>query len=286
MSRILVIGATGQQGGHVINALVPAGHQLVALVRDPSSDSAQRLSNRGIELTKGSLDSVDDIAASMNGVDAVFAMTTLMAGLDVEVVHGMNIAEAAERAGVPFLVYSSVASADQDTGIGHFDSKWEIEQRLAQSEVPTAVVAPAFFMDNYVFPWNLGDLAAGKLREAVAADTSLQMVDARDIGTTVAEMIANPGRYAGSRVEIAGDDLIGHDIVAALSSSIGTDIAYEVQPLDEVAMMGEDMRRMYEWFNETGYSVDIEALRADMPNVHFHTLKEWSADQPWDALLS
>ena len=55
MSRILIIGATGQQGGSVINALEGRGHDLVALVRDARSEKAQALVARGAELSVGNV---------------------------------------------------------------------------------------------------------------------------------------------------------------------------------------------------------------------------------------
>ena len=285
MSSLLVIGATGQQGGSVVNAALSAGHDVVAFVRDPASPRAAALEERGVELRRGSLDDVVSLRTAMAEVDAVYAMTTLMEGLDVEVKHGMNIVDAVEQAAPDHMVFSSVASAGEGTGIGHFESKWEIEQRLAQIDTPWTVVAPGFFMDNYLFPWNTTDLAAGRLREAVAADTPLQLVDARDIGATVVAALADRDRFAGRRIEIAGDELAGQQIADALATGIGHPIRYEVQPLDEVAAFGDDMVRMYEWFNEGGYSVDIAALRSELPDVTFHTVDEFAQAHDWDAIL-
>ena len=74
-------------------------------------------------------------------------------------------------------------------------------------------------------------------------------------------------------------------IADALATGIGQPIRYEVQPLDEVAAFGDDMVRMYEWFNEGGYSVDIAALRSELPDVTFHTVDEFAQAHDWDAIL-
>ena len=285
MPSILVIGATGQQGGSVVNAALGEGLDVAAFVREATSPRALALEQRGVEIRTGTLDDVTSITEAMRGSEAVYAMTSLAKGLEVEVQHGYNIIDAAEDASPAHIVFSSVASAGEDTGIGHFESKWEIEQRLARSNVPWTVVAPVFFMDNYVFPWNTPDLAAGRLRQAVDAETPQQLVDARDIGTTVVAVVRDRDAHTGQRIEIAGDELTGQAIADALASGIGHPIAYEVQPLDEVAAFGEDMVRMYEWFDEGGYSVDLSDLERTLPTVHFHTTEEFARAQDWPSVL-
>lgn len=285
MSRVLVIGATGQQGGAVARALLEQGSEVVGFVRGAAGPAERALESHGIHLAVGSLDDAGTITTAAKGVDAVFAMTTPFAGLETEIRHGVNIAAAADDADVPFLLYSSVASADQATGIGHFDSKWEIEKHIQALGLPAAVVAPVFFMNNYLFPSNLSVLSRGVLRQAVRVDVPLQLIDSDDIGRFAALMLSDPDRFIGRRIEIAGDERVGPDIAAALGHAAGESIRYEVQPDEELAAMGEDWARMYEWFNEGGFTVNRRALAADYPEFQFTSLEAFAAKQDWGRLI-
>jgi uncharacterized protein YbjT (DUF2867 family) len=285
MSDILVIGATGQQGGAVTRALLEGDRGVVALVRNPDGPKEAQLAGMGVELRTGSLDDTSSIAAAASDIGAMFAMTTPYTGLDAEVRHGTNIADAAHAAGVPHLVFSSVAAAGEDTGIGHFDSKWEIEKHINELGLPATVIAPVFFMDNYVFPNNLADIAGGVLRQAVEPDTTLQIIASDDIGRFAALVLGDPDRFIGKRIEIAGDELTGPEIAQWLSSAVGHPVRYEAQPLAELDALGEDWRRMYEWFNETGWHVDRGKLAAEYPEVEFATLEAWAAGRQWDSLI-
>lgn len=281
MSRILVIGATGRQGGGVVDAAFEKGHEIVAFVRG-SDDAANALAERGATVVQGDLDEVATITDAAASVDALFAVTTPFAGLGTEIQHGRNIVEAAATSGVGHVVFSSVASAGEETRIGHFDTKWETEKLLEERNVPTTVVAPAFFMDNYTFPWNLADISRGEIRQAVDADTPLQMVDSSDIGRSVIAAVERG--LIGRRIEIAGDSLNGHELALALGSATGVDVSYIRQPDDELDAMGGDWRRMYEWFNEGGFSVDRDTQ--DELGVDLRSFDRWASAQDWERLLA
>ena len=286
MSRILIIGATGQQGGSVVDALEGRGHELVAFVRDAEADKAQALSVRGVELAVGELDDTASIAAAMAGADAAFAVTTFFTtSTDVEAQQGINIADATAAVELPFLVYSSVGSADEGTGIGHLESKCRVEQRIAEVGIPAAVIAPVFFMENYLFPWNTADLAAGKVREALPVDKPLQLVSSVDIGKSAAAVLERPADFMGVRIELVGDELTGPQIADVLGAAIGRAVEFEVQPMDETDVMGPDFRLMMEWLSETGYSADAARLQRDLPEVSYTKFKDWASAQDWTALL-
>jgi uncharacterized protein YbjT (DUF2867 family) len=285
MSRFLIIGATGQQGGSVINALDGRGHDIVAFVRDDQSDKAQALAARGVDLVVGDLDDQASIETAFAGVDGAFAVTTFFTtSVDVEAEQGLRIADAAKTANLPYLVFSSVGSADESTGLPHFESKYRVEQRIRELRIPAAVVAPVWFMENVVGPWKVGDLAKGSLREAMPADQTLQLVSSVDIGKAAAAVLEQPQKFTGERVELIGDELTGPQMAEVLTAATGRPIEFEVQPIAELESMG-DMVQMMEWVGAGGYSADADRLARDLPNVHFTTYKEWAAAQEWATIL-
>src|SRR6267378_3385340 len=169
---VLVTGATGNQGGAVVKALLTRGHQVRALTRHPASPAANRLRQQGVETAVGDFTDHDSLVRAMRGADAVYAISKgndLEQGAEKEIAQGMTITDAAKAAGIAHFVYSSVASANRATGVPHFDSKYEVERHLQASGVQYTIVAPVFFMDNLLQPWMLSGLRQGKLAMALPA---------------------------------------------------------------------------------------------------------------------
>ena len=144
---VLVTGATGQQGGAVVRALIARGHRVKAISRRPDSEGAKRLTAAGVEVVAGDLDDAASVATAAEGVDTMFLMgNSYEAGTDAETRQGIAVANAAKAAGVGHLIYSSVADADKKTGIPHFDSKYLVEKHIAGLGIPYTISAPVAFM--------------------------------------------------------------------------------------------------------------------------------------------
>src|ERR1700756_1377226 len=178
---ITVIGATGQQGRAVIDALFNQRIPIRAVTRNPKSDKARTLADRGVEVVHADLEDVDSFRAAFDGAAAAFAMTTHDGpdGPKREVAHGRVIAAAADNAGLPFLVYSSVGGAERGSGVPHFESKHRIEQVLLDT-LPVTFVRPTFFMETLrLMIRRDGDRIIVAM--PLAGDVGLQMISVRDI---------------------------------------------------------------------------------------------------------
>ena len=70
--------------------------------------------------------------------------------MDAETRQGVAAADAARAAGV-HLVFNSVGSANRQTGVPHFDSKYEVEKHIAEIGVRATILAPVYFMENLYF---------------------------------------------------------------------------------------------------------------------------------------
>ena len=282
---ILVIGATGQQGGSVVDALLDEGATVRALVRDPLSEKAQALAARGVDLRQGDLDHVDTVSAAGAGATGAFILTShFTTSVEAEIAQGMAVVEAFDGSDVPFIVYSSISDADRGTGIPHFDGKWVVEQRLAELETPSAVIAPVAFMENIVFPWTLPALQNGVYPVPVTAETPVQQIAVRDIGRYTAQVLLRPDEFAGRRLNIAGDQATGPETAAALSEASGRVITFAAG--DRADVLDPDLRRMYEWFEQDGYTADLLGLKAEFPTVNALSISDWAALQDWETLLN
>jgi uncharacterized protein YbjT (DUF2867 family) len=283
---VLVSGATGQQGGALARVLLEKGHRVRAFVRRPDSPEAAELERLGAELAQGDFEEPSTIERAARSMDAVFVVATpFEAGMEAETRHGIAVADAAKTAGVGHLVYSSVANADKDTGIPHFDSKREVEEHVERLGVPYTIVAPVYFMENLLAPWTLPELKEGRLPMALPSSRPLQQIALSDIAAFTALVLEKREEFEGRRVDIASDELAGEEVAEVLTRVTGPEIHYVELPLEQVRQaMGEDGARMFEWFDQVGYSADIAALRRDHPEVGWHTFEGWAKEQEWSAL--
>lgn len=264
---ILVSGATGTQGGAVARQLLKRGYVVRGLTRNTESDRAKAMSELGAEMVRGDFDDAQSLAAAMDGVYGVFAVTNFWEhGYDKEIQHGKQLVDAALAANVQHFVFTSVASADANTGIPHFESKGEVEVYLRSSGINFSIVRPVEFMDNVQYARE--NILSGIHLDPRDPGKSHQWIAASDIGFFVGEAFDNPDEWVGRTLEIAGDQLTIAEFIDVLSRSVGREVIH--QQLDWAAYQeqnGEEMTVMLRWFDESGYNVDITALRSQYPNL-------------------
>ena len=134
---ILVCGATGKQGGAVARSLLDRGFRVRALTRDPQKPEAQALTEQGAEVVQGDMEDRSSMERTLEGAYGNFSVQNFWeTGYDAEVGQGKTVADVAQPAGVEHFVYSSVGIAHRQTGISHFESKWEIEGHVRQIGLP------------------------------------------------------------------------------------------------------------------------------------------------------
>jgi len=279
---ILVTGATGRQGGYVARRLMNEGWSVRALTRDPEKPAALALVNLGAEVVKGDYDDPRSIEKAVRGVYGVFGLfTPFEKGVRGEVRHGMTLIDASVMAGVRHFVYSSVAAAERETGIPHFDSKREIELHLLGSGMPSTILRPVFYMYNFeAGQIRKSILDDGLLRLAIKPDRPLQMLAPEDTAAFVSLAFEDPSYYVGMEIELAGDELTMTEVAGVMSSVVGRTVAYAEQPVDELRAASKDMARMFEWFNRERFRADVEALRKINPGLI--DLRSWLRQHGWE----
>jgi len=268
---VVVTGGTGKQGGAVVKSLLERGHEVRAVTRSTDSAKARELANAGVTLVRASLEDTAALTKALEGATSLFAMTTpFEGGPQADTRQGISAADAAKAAGV-HLVFTSIGNANRQTGIPHFDSKHKIEKHIAKIGVRAAVLAPVYFMENAT---------------PLPPTRRLAQVAVADIGAVAVRLLEDPGRFAGKRFDLGGDELTGNDVLAILSRVTGRPFTYFQVPLDVIRQrMGEDGAKMYEWFDRVGFTVDRAALRREFPDVAFHDFESWAKAQDWNTLL-
>jgi len=276
---ILVTGATGHQGGAALRHLRTKGFPVRALTRDPDKPAAGALRAGGAELVRGDLHDIDSIRRALDGVYGVYSVQNWQEGAESEVRQGINLADAANRADISHFVYSSVGSADKNTGIPHFDSKFKVEQHLRSTGLRYTILRPVFFMENWVTM--KGMVEGGVITLPLDPQTRLQMIAVDDIGEFVALAFEHPGKWQGRAQDIASDDLSMTEIAEAFSRASGKRVRYQQIPWEQFdSKAGHELTIMWRWFQEVGYSIDIAALRNDNP--HLTSFETWLREK-WSA---
>ena len=214
------------------------------------------------------------------GAHGVFSVQNFWeTGYDREVQQGKTVADAAKAAGVEHFVYSSVGSAHRQTGIPHFESKWEVEEYVRQTGLPYTILRPVFFMQN----WEMmrGMVLGGTLAQPLDPNKPFQQVAVEDVGAFAAIAFENPDRWIGREVDLAGDDQTMPEIAETFGRVAGKEISYYQVPWDQFEeQMGEEFARQYRWFNDVGYEADIAALRQEYPELT--TLERYLRSHGWE----
>ena len=277
---ILVCGATGSQGGAVARSLLGRGFRVRALTRDPHKPEAQALADQGAEVVQGDMEDRSAMDRVLEGAYGVFAVQNFWeTGYDREVQQGKTVADAAKAAGVEHFVYSSVGSAHRQTGIPHFDSKWEVEEHVRQIRLPYTILRPVFFMQNW--EWMREHILGGTLAQPLDPDKLFQQVAVEDVGAFAAIAFERPEEWIGREVDLAGDEQTMPEIAATFSRVTGKEIGYYQVPWDRFEeQMGEEGTVMYRWFNDVGYEADIPALRREYPDLT--TFERYLRSHGWE----
>ncbi|MCU7497071.1 MAG: NmrA/HSCARG family protein [Ignavibacteria bacterium] len=271
---IFVTGATGKQGGAVVNHLLKEGYQIKALTRSPGSEQARKLKERGVEIIEGDLYNPGSFRQHIKDAFGVFAVQNFWEhGYQGEVEQGKALINAVKDSNVQHFIYNSVASCTRNTGLAHFDSKKEIEDYIKEKKLAYTIFRPVFFMENFIGMRN--EIFAGKLVSAMEENVPLQMIAVDDIGAFVTQAFSNPDIYMGKEIELAGDSKTYPEVASILSSELGEPVSYVKLSLKEFEnIVGKETAQMVDWFNRVGYDVDIEALKSNY-DVELTTFKEW-----------
>jgi uncharacterized protein YbjT (DUF2867 family) len=219
---ILVTGATGTVGRHVVEQLVKRGADVRALVRDPATAKLPA----SVALAKGDMLDVDALREAFSGVRTLFLLNAVVPDELTQALIALNVAR---NAGVERLVYLSVIHSDRYVNVPHFAAKLGVERMIEQLGWSASILRPAYFIDNDLAIKDVV-LAHGVYPMPIGAK-GLAMIDARDIGEIAAiELMRREQAQALlplERIHLVGPDtLTGADVAALWSDVLHRPVAY------------------------------------------------------------
>ncbi|KAL3427896.1 NmrA-like family protein [Phlyctema vagabunda] len=291
LRRVLIVGATGKQGGAVVDALLSspnaASFMIFAPTRDPQSASAQRLAakSKNIKTVKGQMEDAQAIFKEIGEkIDTVFGVTIpslKKSEKHIEEIQGKSLVDAAVSNGVKNFVFTSVDrggdKSDTDpTYVPHFATKYNVEVYLKEkaktSGMSWTILRPVFFLDN-LQPGFFGKVIAS-CWAAMDSKKKLQVVSVKDVGIIGAKAIIDPEQYKNRALALAGDELTFTEANEIFRANYAKNLPRTFDILASgLKYMLTDIKLMFQWFSDSGCRADVVECRRINPEMQ--TFQDW-----------
>ncbi len=219
---ILVIGATGRVGRHVVDQLLRRDAQVRVLTRDPAKASFPA----GVEVVQGDLLDIHGLRAAFSGISTLFLLNAVTGDEFTQAIITLNVAR---EAAIERVVYLSVFDADRAVNVPHFAVKSGAERMLEAMDFGATILRPTYFIDNEVMVKDV--ILQHSVYPMPIGNKGVAMVDARDIAEVAAiELIRRenaPTKLPNETINLVGPDtLTGQDIAAIWSEVLGRPVIY------------------------------------------------------------
>jgi uncharacterized protein YbjT (DUF2867 family) len=301
---IAVLGATGAQGGGLVRAILAdprGGFAVRAITRNVNSDKAKALAKLGAEVVAADVDDAKSLERAFAGAHGAFCVTFFWDHFspDREKEQARNMAQAARRAGVKHVVWStledtrrwvpltdeSLPTLQKRYKVPHFDAKGEADRLFTEAGVPTTFLLTSFYWDNLIhFGMGPKPGADGKLAFTLPMDDKkLPGIAAEDIGKCAYGIFKRGAEFIGKTVGIAGEHLDGKEMAAALARALGTPVVHDAMAPATYRALGfpgaDDLGNMFQFkrdFNEEFRAArSVEFSRSLNPALQ--TFERWLA---------
>ena len=272
---IAVVGATGAQGGGLVQAILKdaqGGFAVRAITRDASSAKAQALAQRGAQVVAADLNDEASLVKALAGVHGAYFVTNFWEHFspEKEQAHARNLVAAAKHAGLKHVIWSTLEDTRKwvplsddrmPTLMGkfkvpHFDAKGEANAYFTAAGVPTTFLLTSFYWDNLIH-FGMGPKPGPEGRLAFTlpmADRKLAGIAAEDIGKCAYGIFRKGAETIGKTIGIAGEHLTGAQMAAALAKALGREVVYNAVTPEQYRGFGfpgaEDLGNMFQFYSE------------------------------------
>ena len=221
---ILVTGANGTNGRHIVQQLAGKGLKVRAMVRDLKK--AASLTAPNVEVAKGDFDDPVSLTALVTGIEKAFLLT---ATSPHRVTQEANFLEAAKQTGIQHIVRLSIVGADSNSPSRLLRRHGQAEQQLADSGIPFTLLRPNYFMQNLL--WYAEDIRTrGVFLASLPEATQHSHVDARDIAALAVVALTETG-HEHQTYHITGPEALTYgEMMQRLSRLLGRPVRYEASP--------------------------------------------------------
>jgi len=249
---IIVCGATGKQGGSVVDALLRhTNFNVKAMTRDTKKPVSKLLKNRGVEVVEVDYDNPRSLYNAINGCDGIFVVTNFWEDMNpkTEIKHGIILADVIKETSIKHCVWSCLEDTRKILGddvekigefkIPHFDAKAVISKYMKKLDLPVTYVYTSFYWENFLDimkPVKNND--DEYLINIPMGDIELAGVSVEDIGKTVSYIFYTGEETIGRDVGIVGEYVKVEDMANILSKYSGKKYIYKPMSNDEYRNLG------------------------------------------------
>jgi uncharacterized protein YbjT (DUF2867 family) len=235
---ILVVGATGNIGGAVCEALRAVAKPVRAMVREGSDrERVMWLEGLGAEIVRGELRAPGSLARACESVDTVVSGATTITSLGTDSISEvdrdgqLSLVDAAEQAKVGHFIYVSY-TRNVNTDDPLTQAKRAVEQRLHESGLDYTILRPSYFMEMWLGPALGWDFAEGRARVLGSGDQRVNWISARDVVEAIVACVDNQ-RALGQTIELGGPDALSpNEVVRLAESFLDRPISIEHVPVE------------------------------------------------------
>jgi uncharacterized protein YbjT (DUF2867 family) len=282
---ILVVGATGAQGGSVAYALLKQGvYDVRIMTRDTSSAKAIALERAGAEVVYGDLDKIETLSEAMQDCYGVFGITNFWEHFGKEFFQGRNLLDAAKAAKISHLVLHTLPDYQKLSGgkfpTPHCDLKAALQRYAISLCLPATFIHTAFYYENFIHFFPLKPMPDGAYHFGFPqGDTRLAMVSVEDVGGIVAKVFLYPKEYIGRVVGAVG----AHDTCAAyaeiMTRVLGEKVVYDYIPYEQYAALNfpgaDELANMFETQRLFIKDRTIDLIESYGLNPAMQTFESW-----------
>jgi uncharacterized protein YbjT (DUF2867 family) len=287
---IAVIGATGQQGGGLVKAILDdpsGGFKARALTRHPSKASS--LESEGADVVKFDMDDPSTHGPALEGAFGLFVVTNYWEHFSVEKekAQAKSIAEAAEKAGVKHIIWSTLEGTNEffdsleeserpnklgDYYVPHFDGKHECDAYFPAKK--TTKLYTSVYLENL----------AGMVQDGVLCnnmgDSPLPVIATEDIGKCAYGIFKAGHKYMGKDVYIAGDVLSCDNMMRIAWDVTGREFEYQAVDRETYASFGfpgaNDLANMFYFkVKNEDFVKNRDPEKAKELNPKLQSAREW-----------
>ena len=284
MSQVVfVCGATGNQGGALIEHIRQHEIKIHAITRDLTSPAAKRLQSQGVSIMEGNFDNQESLKKSMSGCTTLFLnLSPSLTNPAAEVEQAKHVLTIAKEVGIQHVIYTTALGTSNPEALKHWDpnslvgtaltGKKVIEDEVRNAGFSTwTILRPGNFMVNYLFPlvqMYQGFVETRTFTTAYSKDTVLPMVDPNDIGKFAAAAVLNPVKFHQKEIEIASQMMGIETVLKDISQATGKE--YQVVYLSE-----EEVKEQ----SQTNPFIHVQLVMRDLSQfVDMGKLKQWGIE--------
>jgi uncharacterized protein YbjT (DUF2867 family) len=301
---IAVVGATGAQGGGLVQAILQdaqGGFAVRAITRNVGSPKARALAERGAQVVGADMDDEASLARALAGAHGAYFVTNFWEHFspDKEQAQARNLAAAAKHAGLVHVIWSTLedtrkwvplSDARMPTLMGrfkvpHFDAKGEADAYFREAGVPTTFLLTSFYWDNLIH-FGMGPKPTGDGRLAFTlpmGQAKMPGIAAEDIGRCAYGIFRKGAETIGRTIGIAGEHLTGAQMATAMSRALSREVVYQAVTPAQYRGFGfpgaEDLGNMFQFYAEFEEyfcgARSVEASRALNPELQ--SFADWLA---------